>query len=87
MSAFKKLRRKAEGMPSAANLIIECHKQTFSRIISRPYRKNSIRSKILSLNAFPDIFANYFAFNGREVPTFNTRGCQFKDLSVRFLPF
>ena len=46
-------------MPSAANLIIECHKQTFSRIISsRPYRKNSIRSKYYRLTLFPIFLQN-----------------------------
>ena len=58
MSAFKKLFRKAEGMPSAANLIIKRHKQTLSRIISRPYRKNSIRSKYYRITLFPIFLQN-----------------------------
>ena len=40
MSAFKKLFRKAEGMPSAANLIIKRHKQTL--IVKIPLGQNTI---------------------------------------------
>ena len=45
-------------MPSAANLIIKRHKQTLSRIISRPYRKNSIRSKYYRITLFPIFLQN-----------------------------